>query len=127
MRLLLDTHTIAWWAEGSNDLPVAMRDLIDDASNDVYVSAVSAYEIALKHRRGKWPGADLLLAALEALVEEDFTALPLAFAHASVAGNLPPVHRDPFDRMLAAQALVEDLTIVSIDDKLDRFGVNRLW
>ncbi len=127
MRLLLDTHTIAWWAEGSDDLPSQMRDLIDHASNVVHVSAVSACELALKHRLGKWPTANLLLATLETLVEEDFTALPITFAHAAVAGQLPTAHRDPFDRLLAAQALVEDLTIVSIDDKLDRFGVRRLW
>lgn len=88
---------------------------------------MSAYELALKHRLGKWPGADLLLGALEDLVDDFFTPLPLTFAHATVAGGLPTKHRDPFDRMLAAQAIADDLTIISIDDKLDQFGVRRLW
>lgn len=127
MRLLLDTHTIAWWAEDSAVLPAATRDCIDIASSSVYVSAVSIYEIAYKHGRGKWPGASHLLDALDHLVPDYFTALPLSIVHARVAGQLTPTHRDPFDRMLAAQALVEDLTIVSIDDQLDQFGVRRLW
>lgn len=127
MRLLLDTHTIAWWADGSTDLPTLSRTLIDDDLNAVFISAVSAYELAQKHRLGKWPGADLLLSALDHLIPSYFTALPLTFSHAALAGQLPAEHRDPFDRMLVAQALVDGLTIVSVDDKLDQFGVRRVW
>lgn len=104
-----------------------MRDLVNDASNTVFVSAVSAYEIAFKHGRGKWPGGDHLLGALDALVEADFTGLPLTIEHARIAGQLTGAHGDPFDRMLAAQAKVEGLKIVSVDPKLDQFGVERLW
>lgn len=127
MRLLLDTHTVAWWAEDSNILPEAICDQIDDPSNLVFIRAVSIYEIAYKHGRGKWPGANLLIDVLYDLIPEYFPARPLSVEHARAAGQFPNAHRDPFDRMLAAQAKVDDLTIVSIDDKLDGFGVRRLW
>lgn len=127
MRLLLDTHTLAWWAEGSSDLPLGVRATIDDPANTIFFSAVSAYELALKNRVGKWPSAPALLAELDTLSDRGFAALPLTVAHARLAGGLPLNHRDPFDRMLAAQALVEDFTIVSIDHQLDQFGVRRLW
>lgn len=128
MTLLLDTHTIAWWSEGGSDLPTKVREAIGDPDNIVFVSAVSSYELALKYRLGKWPAAEFLAANLEALIEQQgFMPLPLTFAHARTAGELPPVHRDPFDRMLAAQAMVENLTLVSIDAQLDLFGVRRLW
>lgn len=127
MRLLLDTHTLAWWAEGSSDLPLAVRAAIDDPANTVFFSAVSAYELALKNKVGKWPSAPALLAELDTLPDRGFVAMPITVAHARLAGGLPLTHCDPFDRMLAAQALIDDLTIVSIDDALDQFGVRRLW
>jgi PIN domain nuclease of toxin-antitoxin system len=127
VKLLLDTHTVAWWAEGSDSLSDRARTLIDDAGHAIFISAVSAYEIALKHRLGKWPGADALLDAIEALLDADFTPLPVTIAHAARAGGYALTHRDPFDRLLAAQADIDGLVILSSDEKLDVFGVKRLW
>lgn len=128
MRLLIDTHALAWWFDESDKFSATARELLLSENTVVFVSAVSVYEAAAKHRLGKWPDAAALLAGFDAFMRDQLMSeLPLTINHARVAGELPPVHRDPFDRMLAAQALVEDLTIVSIDDKLDQFGVRRLW
>ena len=94
----------------------------------IFVSPVSAYEMMFKMTLGKLPVARRLLADLPGyLARQRFDVLPLSLAHAEAAGRLTVKHRDPFDRLLAAQALVENLTLVSIDDKLDLFGVKRLW
>ena len=128
MKLLADTHAVAWWLEGSDDLSEPARRALGDETNLVFVSAVSIYEISLKHRLGKWPEAGALLQTLPRfMAAQGVQAMPLTFEHANLAGSLPPTHRDPFDRMLAGQALTEHLTIVSIDHLLDQFGVSRLW
>ena len=94
----------------------------------IFISAVSAYEMTFKLALGKLPVARRLLADLSGyLMRQGYEALPISLAHAEAAGRLPLHHRDPFDRLLAAQALAENLTLVSIDDKLDQFGVKRLW
>ena len=128
MRLLLDTHALAWWSEDSPALSIEARQAIGHHASVSFVSAVSAYEISLKHRLGRWPTGAALLANLPLLMAtQGFGALPVTIEHAERAGALSPEHRDPWDRLLAAQALVEELTIVSIDDHLDQFGVRRLW
>lgn len=128
MRLLLDTHTLVWWSERSPMLSAIAADTIADTANAICISSVSAYEIALKHRLGKWPEVAAFSEALPDYIDEQgFIVLPLTLDHALRAGGLDVSHKDPWDRMLAAQALVEDLTIVSIDDRLDRFDVRRLW
>lgn len=127
MRLLLDTHALIWWAGEPAQLGRAARDAIDDA-DEVRVSAVSVYEMSLKHALGKLPGvADLLPDLRGFMVAQQFRELPLSIAHADLAGRLPLDHRDPFDRMIVAQALSEDLTLVSNEDLFDRYGVRRLW
>lgn len=127
MRLLLDTHALLWFATDVEKLRHDTLQSIYDADR-VLVSAVSAYELALKLNQGKLPVARRLLADFAQYLERQrFETLPVSLAHAETAGRLPLDHRDPFDRMLAAQALVEELTLVSIDDKLDQFGVKRLW
>jgi PIN domain nuclease of toxin-antitoxin system len=99
------------------------------AAERVLVSAISAYEISLKFSLGRLASAELLLTdGIAAYVDaQDFETLPVAVHHAERAGSLPLGHRDPWDRILAAQALAEDLAIISIDDKLDQFGIRRLW
>lgn len=128
MRLLLDTHAFLWWFSGSNRLSLPAREQIEDDSNDVIVSAASAWEIATKHRLGKLPDAEeLALDMTGAIAEQDFEELPITVEDAARAGSLPGPLRDPFDRVLIAQALSGNLVLVSIEPLFDNYGVRRLW
>jgi PIN domain nuclease of toxin-antitoxin system len=128
MRLLLDTHALLWWAAGDTRLPRRARATIADEDNAVVVSAASAWEIATKHRLGKLAAAGPLVdRLLDYLADQEFVELAVTVRHAQGAGGLPGAHRDPFDRMLAAQAQLESLTIVSNDTVFDGYGVRRLW
>lgn len=127
MRLLLDTHTLIWWLE-NRELTKAAKNLIGDAGNEVWVSAASAYEISFKVTLGKLPSCAPLIPKLSAtLLTEGFRHLECTVRHGVEAGRLPPIHRDPWDRMLAAQAIVEDMAIVSNDEKLSALGARRVW
>ncbi len=128
MRLLLDTHALLWWLLGDERLPLRARRAIEEETNVTTVSAVSGYEIALKHQLGKLPEATPLLFRFEAAVaDQQFETLPISLAHSTRAGQLPLSLRDPFDRILIAQALLHDLTLVSNERLFDDFGVKRLW
>lgn len=128
MALLLDTHTLLWWLLEADYLSGPARKAIEEEGGAVMVSAVSAFDVALKNKLGKLPEANTLVDRFGAMIDQEgFVLLDLSAAHGLLAGGLPLTHKDPFDRLLAAQALVEDLTIVFIDDKLDQFGVRRLW
>ena len=128
MRTLLDTHAFLWWVLNSDRLSAAAYQVIADETNDVVVSAVSAWEIATKHRLGKLPEAGAVAGDIAGhIARQGFEALAISVVHAERAGRLPGHHRDPFDRILIAQALGHDLAIVSIDAAFDRYGVNRLW
>ena len=127
MRLLLDTHAFLWWAEDSPRLPRSARRAIQD-DNDVFVSAATAWEVTTKHRLGKLPGADPIASDIPgAIAAQGFQELPITVADAARAGALPGPHRDPFDRMLIAQALARDLVLLSNDAAFDRYPVRRLW
>jgi len=103
-------------------------DLISDASREVFVSAASIWEIATKTRLGKLVGAEDIAARPEHYISElGMTGLPISIAHAALAGSFDAAHRDPFDRMLAAQSRIEDLAVISVDAVLDTFGVTRIW
>jgi len=128
MRLLLDTHTLLWWLADSSSLPASARKLIANKNSDVLVSAASAWEIATKVRLGKLPMAVDLAHDFAAYLErERFQTLSVSAEHGIRAGLLPGPHRDPFDRMLIAQAQAENLTIVSNDVVFDAYGANRVW
>ena len=128
MQLLLDTHALIWWIAGSSDLSRAAKRAIHDETNEVFVSAVSAWEIATKYRIGKLPGAGPLATDLAAvLVSQGFRELPISLRHCQVAGGLSSPHRDPWDRMLAAQSIHESLHLISRDEVFDHYGVTRLW
>jgi len=128
LELLLDTHALIWWLLGDPALSTKARSAIDDDSNTVFVSAASAWEITTKHRLGKLPGAASFAADLgAALASKGFLALPVNLLHGQEAGALPGPHKDPFDRMLIAQAMIENLTLVSNEKVFDAFGVKRLW
>ena len=127
-RLLLDTHAFIWAANDLDKLSNAARSAIEDEGNQIFVSAVSAIEITIKFRVGKLPEADELSARFEAIIAEfGFAELPVSVTQARVAGLLSFEHRDPFDRMLIAQAQIEQMTLVSNEKLFDQFGVIRLW
>lgn len=128
MRLLLDTHAFLWWLAGSDRLSPAARRAIGNAANEKLISAASAWEIATKHRLGKLPSASALANDIAAGISgEGFEELPITVDDAVRAGNLPEFHRDPFDRMIIAQALARNLVLVSIESLFDGYGIRRLW
>ena len=123
MNLLLDTHVLIWVLENNSQLSSNARDAIIDGNNIVFVSAVSAWEISIKKAMGK-------LKAPDNLDEETrlhrFTQLNISFEHAQLAGKLPDIHKDPFDRMLIAQAMTEKLTLVTRDRWIAEYRVSLL-
>lgn len=128
VRALLDTHAFLWWIADSGRLSGAAHDAIADETNEIAVSAASAWEIATKYRLGKLPGgAAVATDVVGQIAGQGFVEMPIGVADAERAGRLPGPHRDPFDRMLIAQAHAGDLTVVSIDAVFDVYGVNRLW
>ena len=128
MQVLLDTHAFLWWLEGSVRLSEPAQKAILDDDTEVFVSAVSAWEITTKHRIGKLPGAAMVAADVSTHVaSQGFTELPITLAHGQAAGALSGPHRDPFDRMLIAQAMLERLVLVSNEELFDAYGVKRLW
>ena len=128
MRLLLDTHAFLWWLEGDRRLPARVRAAIGDQANDVLVSAASVWEITTKARLGRLPGALAVAADVPAaILGQGFVGLPITVLHAQRAGALGGEPRDPFDRMLIAQAQVESVSLVSNERVFDVHGVTRLW
>jgi len=126
LRLLLDTHALLWWFADDAALSRRAHAAISDAKNDVWVSAASVWEIAIKQRLGKLSFA--LPPDLErAVLAEPFSALAITLRHGQAAGALPGHHSDPFDRMLIAQAMLENCTLVSNDRAFDAYGVARFW
>jgi PIN domain nuclease of toxin-antitoxin system len=129
VRLLLDTHAFLWWVFADPKLSRRARTAIeDDAENQVFVSAASAWEIATKYRIGKLPNAAAVASDVARTVaEEGFNELSVSVRHAERAGSLVGHHQDPFDRMLIAQAMLDDLALVSNERAFDVYGVKRLW
>jgi PIN domain nuclease of toxin-antitoxin system len=129
VRLLLDTHSFLWWVFADSQLSRTARSAIaDDAENEVFVSAASAWEITTKYRTGKLPHAAIVARDVAAAVTaEGFLPLSVSIRHGQRAGDLGGVHRDPFDRILIAQSMLEHLTLVSNETAFDPYGVSRLW
>lgn len=128
MRLLLDTHTFIWWMTNDLALPASAREIIGREDNDIFLSAATAWEMAIKHKIGKLPIVAGFIADVPGAIEaEGFVELPVSVVHGQLAGALDGHHKDPFDRMLIAQALCEDLTLVSNETRFDAYGVTRLW
>ncbi len=123
MNLLLDTHVLIWALENNPTLSKAARNAIVDGNNMVFVSSASAWEISIKRAMGKLEAPGNLLDEIEL---HRFTPLNMNFEHAQLAGALPDIHKDPFDRMLIAQALIERLTLVTRDDLIFRYEVKVL-
>lgn len=128
MRLLLDTHALIWWLAGDDALSRRAREAIGDEANSIAVSAASAMEVSTKFPISKLPGAALLAQEFEAIIaEQSFTELAITVHHARLAGQMNIAHKDPFDRLLIAQAQAEDMVLVSKETLFDGFGVKRLW
>lgn len=128
LRALLDTHALLWWLSDDPALPKSARRVIAETTNTLIVSAASAWEIAIKVRLGKLPSAADLVAEFSGLIErEGFEMLAISAEHGIRAGLLPDPHRDPFDRMLIAQAQAENVPIVTNDSAFENYGVRRLW
>ena len=124
MNLLLDTHIFLWAVSAPESLPRKMHRALTNPDNSVFVSSVSAWEVAVKKQLGKLDApADLF----DEVTQRGMSELPLRFSHARELDCLPPHHGDPFDRMLIAQAIGDDLVLVSNETLFDHYGVRRLW
>lgn len=128
MRALLDTHTLVWWLEADPRLSNRAKECLDAPRSELYVSAATAWEIATKVRIGK---LQIALPFIEDLPREvvrlGYRTLPVSLAHGHRAGRLSAAHKDPFDRMLAAQSLMEDLPLITVDPLFQQFGVSTIW
>jgi PIN domain nuclease of toxin-antitoxin system len=123
MRLLLDTHAFLWWDSKDARLPDGHRLAIASPQNQVFVSALTVWEIAIKRASGK---LGFQASAAKAIEEHGFLSLPITVEHAEWAGSLPQLHRDPFDRLLVAQAQLEGLVLVTVDEQILRYQVPHL-
>lgn len=128
LKLLLDTHTLLWWWKDDPRLSKRAAKAIADEANIVLVSAASAWEIATKHRIGKLPGAETAVRDFnELIVIDGFGHLAISYQHAIKAGGFDIEHRDPFDRMLAAQSIIEGATLVTDDAAMKLFRAKCFW
>jgi PIN domain nuclease of toxin-antitoxin system len=128
MRVLIDTHVFIWWTSDVKKLSSRVHDLLIDPRTEAILSMVSIWEMQIKLSLGKLQ----FRTALAELVDDEINRnrielLPLSLSHIYALSNLPHHHRDPFDRILIAQSMDEDLQILSIDEKFDAYGVKRLW
>ena|SRR6266404_1981721 len=125
--VLLDTHVLLWWLQGGSKLSPTARTIMQ-SRGQVLVSAASAWEISIKYRAGKLDAASALMARFQSVIEaENFVQLPISVRHAIDAGLLKGPHKDPFDRVLIAQARAEGVAVISTDKCFDDYGVSRLW
>ena len=128
MRLLFDSHALVWYLAGAPRFSGRARTAVERDDAIAYISAVTAWEVANKVRLGKWPEANEFAQTFtDTLARFDFELLSVTVEHALVAGFLPGSHRDPFDRMLAAQARVENIPLISVDPAFKAMGVQVLW
>lgn len=128
MKLLLDTHALLWWWKSDSRLSKRAAEAMTDENNEILVSAASAWEIATKHRLGKLPGVERAIREFHDLVVADgFSHLAVSYRHALLAGGITAVHRDPFDRMLAAQSEIEEALLVTDDAAMSGLGVKTYW
>lgn len=128
MKILLDTHALIWLAEDSPDLSASAREVLLERDNDVFCSVASIWEIAIKLSLGKLKMSVPLEGPFERLLERNgFRIISVEYHHAARVVVLPWHHRDPFDRLLVAQAMVEGMSLLSHDEQLDAYGIRRIW
>ncbi len=128
MRLLLDTHTLLWLVDGDRQLSRSATEVLADPGHELLLSPASYWEIAIKVSLGKYRLADPLADFIEEAIRlYGLTVLPVTAKHAEAIVNLPHHHKDSFDRMLIAQAMVENIGLVSSDKAIDAYSVKRIW
>ena len=128
MRALLDTHAFLWWVDDDDRLSAAARDAIADGGNEILFSVVSAWEIVTKAALGRLTIEDATGDLIPQQIEANaFQVLPVHLRHALRLANLPDVHRDPFDRMLVAQAMEEDLAVLTGDRQVAAYPIRVVW
>ncbi|HVH81730.1 MAG TPA: type II toxin-antitoxin system VapC family toxin [Stellaceae bacterium] len=124
MRLLLDTHAFLWWRDESPRLPAPIGERISDPENDILISIVSLWEITVKRGLGKLRFDEDFE---EVMAQEGFSLLTVSYAHLRALGSLPRLHRDPFDRLLIAQAIADNLPMATNDRDMTRYAVKTVW
>jgi PIN domain nuclease of toxin-antitoxin system len=127
MNVLLDTHAFAWWCNEPEKITSTARSFVASRQHRVLVSAASAWELAIKANLGKFQPVSFVFELRRHLANEAFETLPIDMEHSVRAGLLPMHHRDPFDRLIVAQAQVENAVIVSADGTLDNYDIKRIW
>jgi len=128
VRLLLDTHALIWFTEDSSALSAAAREAFADNTHEVILSVASIWELAIKVSLGKLKMSMRLDASFERRLERaGMRMMPIEYPHAARVATLPWHHRDPFDRLLVAQAMVEGMALLSHDEQLDAYGIQRIW
>ncbi len=127
MRLLLDTHTLIWWLDAPASVGLRGYNFLADAQNEIFISPIVPWEIALKANKHRQIPHRLVTDFHQVLRTEGFTAIGIDPLHAIRSGLLPFHHRDPFDRLLAAQSIEMNVPLVSKDAVFDRYGVQRIW
>ena len=128
MKALIDTHVLLWWWFDDNRLSRRVAGIIENPDNEIYVSSATAWEIATKHRIGKLPEAgDAVKNFVKLITQSSMTAHPVLIEHALMAGSFPQAHRDPFDRMLAAQSKLDELPLMTKDSAFNQFNIELIW
>ena len=131
MKVLIDTHTFLWFVAGSMDLSETAKKLIKNENNSVYISIASLWEISIKTAIGKLQITDSYETVINDVIENDISILPINFAHTVMQNKLPFHHRDPFDRIIVSQAIVENMNLISRDGAFDVYleniEVKRIW
>lgn len=128
MRVLLDTHAFLWWIENDANLSATARDIIGDETNEIFFSAASSWEIAIKRQTGKLElPTNLEQFITTQLADNNFTVLPIQMSHTLGIYHLPLYHRDPFDRILVAQSRLEQMPILTVDPLIRQYDVKTLW
>ena len=127
MDILLDTHAIIWFFEGDNRLSKTAIDIIYNLENTIYVSIASVWEVAIKLSTGKLKFNGGIENFIETVCKNEFDLLAISPDHIKAIAELPFVHRDPFDRMLVTQAMVENITIVTVDENISKYDVSAIW
>ena len=126
-QVLLDTHALVWWLEAKENLSRKAKETIEDSETVVFVSAASGWELAIKTQIGKFKSAELVRSLEREIEKEGFIELPISLKHTLLAGSFDSPHKDPFDRLLIAQAQVEKVPIVSNEKVFDGFAIRRVW
>jgi len=127
MDVLLDTHALWWFLKGNEKMPETMREIILNTGNTIYVSIATVWEVAIKISIGKLSFDDDIDGFIDAIEDEDFLLLGITTKHIKEVKDLPFFHRDPFDRMLVAQSIIEELPIMTADSNIVKYDVSSVW